>query len=426
MPRRPEISTRSRFQDETVDGRRATQLLVTLSLGLMLTLALGSVVQASSVITHGSRARPWVALTFDDGWSLDRCTSIIQTLRAKHAPATFFINGTYMRRDPKHWRSLLQGFPVANHTLSHPWLTRLSEAHVRSQIAANERVIEGILGRPMLHLLRPPYGAYDSRVVRVADDLGYRIILWDVDSGDTSSGTSVGSVIRYGRAGGRGAIVLLHCGPSVTPPAVASIIASYRTRGYKLVDLGTMLHVGPPTRPERPARACRVRDTRTGRTRGSLQKAAAAASSGDTLTLQGICRGVTTLGKDLTVKGISTKTSGPPTLAGMGHGTVVTVRADATVKLKSLAIRGGAASQGGGILNRGTLELRDVSVQSNHATSGGGILNIGQLALNGSSSVRNNTATVSGGGILNTGTVAGAVCGGNVYGNTPDDCAQVE
>ncbi len=370
-----------------------------------------------------------MALTFDDGWSIDRCTSIIHTLRAKRATATFFINGAYMKRDPKRWRSLLQGFPVANHTLSHPWLTRLGEAHIRSQIATNEHVVEGILGRPMLHLLRPPYGAYDSRVVRIGDDLGYRTILWDIDSGDTSSGTSVGSVIRYGIAGGTGAIVLMHCGPSVTPPAVASIIDSYRSRGYKLVDLGTMLHIGPPAEPAepaRPARACRVRDARTGQTTGSLRKATAAASGGDTLTVQGICRGVTTLGKDLTIKGISTKTSGPPTLAGMGRGTVVTVRGDATVTFRALTIRGGAGGEGGGILNRGTLTLRDVSMHSNRATSGGGILNIGHLALRGSSSVRNNTATESGGGILDRGTLAGVVCGGNVHGNTPDDCAEGE
>ncbi len=423
---RTDISTRSRFQDETADRRRTTLRLAALSVGLILTLVLGTVVQASSVITHGSRERPWVALTFDDGWSIDRCTAIIHTLRAKRATATFFINGAYMKRDPKRWRSLLQGFPVANHTLNHPWLTRLSEANIRVQIATNERVVEGIVGRPMLHLLRPPYGAYDSRVVRIGDNLGYRTILWDIDSGDTSSGTSVGSVIRYGRAGGKGAIVLMHCGPSVTPPAVASIIDSYRSRGYKLVDLGAMLHMGPPAGPARPARACRVRDIRTGRTMGRLRKAAAAASAGDTLTLQGICRGVTTLAKDLTIKGISTKTSGPPTLAGMGRGTVLTVRADARVKVRALTIRGGVGSEGGGILNRGTLTLRDVSMHSNRATSGGGILNVGHLALLGSSSVRNNTATKSGGGILNRGTLTGVVCGGNVHGNTPDDCAEGE
>ena len=120
---------------------------------------------------------------------------------------------------------------------------------------------------------------------------------------------------------------------------------------------------------------------------------------------------------------------------------------------------GGENVVGGGIYNEGTLTLRnESSVRGNRTLrngSGGGIANLGNLTMNGASSVRRNTAIdADGGGIfitdtvatvtmngqssvrLNTaingmgggiflrfGTLIGAVAGGNVSDNIPDDIA---
>jgi peptidoglycan/xylan/chitin deacetylase (PgdA/CDA1 family) len=189
---------------------------------------------ASDVITHGSHSRPWVALTFDDGWYANRYARIANTLRAKGVTATFLINGAIIRRDIRRWWWILRGFPIANHTLSHRDLTHERNAEIRKQIAANEQAIEGALGRPILKLLRPSYGAYDGDVIRIADSLGYRTLTWTIDSRDTKPGATTRSVIRDGSAGGRGAIVLLHCGPSMTPAVVGPIIERYRRRGFRL------------------------------------------------------------------------------------------------------------------------------------------------------------------------------------------------
>jgi peptidoglycan-N-acetylglucosamine deacetylase len=196
----------------------------------------------AQVIRHGPRTRRAVALTFDDGWGEDACRSITDTLRAHGVKATFFINGIHLRDAPAKWRAILQGFPVANHTRTHRWLTRISEESIRRQIRLDERVHELVLGRPMLKLLRPPYGAYDDRVLRIAPELGYRrILLWDVSGGDAASGATVASVVRHATRGQNGSIVLLHCGPSMTPAALPAIIRSYRSRGFDLVGLDTLL-----------------------------------------------------------------------------------------------------------------------------------------------------------------------------------------
>jgi peptidoglycan/xylan/chitin deacetylase (PgdA/CDA1 family) len=414
------------------------------ALALALITIVEPVAQASSVLTHGPRDRHWVALTFDDGWSADRCAQIANTLRARNVTATFLINGTIVRSAPKRWRAILRGFPVANHTLTHAWLTRSSEAEIRRQIVVNERVVERVLGRPMQRLLRPPYGAYDQRVLRLAGSLGYRVVLWDTDSKDSAAVAST-TVVSNASRGINGSIVLMHCGPAVTPAVLGSIIGSYRARGFKFVDLAMMLGLAPPDM------ACRVRNVDSGVTKGSFGKAVRAAFAGDGLTVRGTCRGAVTIGRDLHVRGVRTATSGPPTLAGMDKGTVVTVRSGVSLKLSDLTVRGGAADRGGGIVNRGELVLRNVIVRGNEARDGGGgIVNDGDLVLRDSSSVRGNTARAEGGGILNggslaledtsvvthnhagvpgggvvnRGTITGVRCGENVHDNVPDDCLE--
>ncbi|MFO1540332.1 MAG: polysaccharide deacetylase family protein [Chloroflexota bacterium] len=238
-------------------GRRG---LPALPLILALVLVAGAPVEAASrVVYRGPDGRREVALTFDDGWSLERCESIVATLRRKRATATFFINGMYAAANPTRWRRALAGFPVANHTRSHPFLDRLSAAAIREQIASSETIVERVIGRQTLKLLRPPYGAYDSEVLRVAGSLGYaRTVMWTIDSYDTRASATTASVIRYGSGGGPGAIVLLHCGPSVTPGAVGPIIDSYRARGYRLVGLDRMLGIRPdPTPTPKPTRTPR-------------------------------------------------------------------------------------------------------------------------------------------------------------------------
>ena len=183
-----------------------------------------------------------MALTFDDGWDPSACESIAGTLRASGALATFFINGMRLQHDPQRWREILDGFPVANHTRSHPWLTRIGRESADRQIRTNQRIHEDLLGRPMLKMLRPPYGAYDDTVLEVAMDLGYRdIILWDTSSADTSSAATVKSVVRNATRGKNGSIVLMHCGPPVTPRALPAIISDYQSRGFRLIGLDELL-----------------------------------------------------------------------------------------------------------------------------------------------------------------------------------------
>jgi hypothetical protein len=155
------------------------------------------------------------------------------------------------------------------------------------------------------------------------------------------------------------------------------------------------------------ANACRVTNLATGITRGNLQRAVRETTAGGRLRVKGTCHGVTVIGKDLRMTGITTSASGPATLDGDDLGSVLTVRSGASVVLVALTITDGTAVEGGGIRDRGSLVLRDVIVRGNIAASpttlplprGGGVLVEGRLTLKGSTAIRGNAAGYGGGGV---------------------------
>jgi hypothetical protein len=153
--------------------------------------------------------------------------------------------------------------------------------------------------------------------------------------------------------------------------------------------------------------ACRVRDVESGTLSTSLQAAVDAAAQGHHLFVRGSCHGLTTIARSLTIRGVRTRLSGPPTLDGdLAGGAVLTVQAGVTLVLRgALVARDGVGwgQPGGGLLNLGVVELRDtVRFTANQYTA---VQNQGVLRMFDHSQVRGNTGGMYGGGVYNGGTL---------------------
>jgi peptidoglycan-N-acetylglucosamine deacetylase len=197
---------------------------------------LPKVVRRGLVSTHA------VALTFDDGFDPDACASIAETLRQHDAVGTFFINGLWLQQDPDRWREILAGMEVANHTRSHRRLTDEPRSVIINQIRSNEYIHESLLGRPMLKVLRPPYGAYDARVGRIAKELGYdEVVMWNVDTGDWKPRATAKRIVSAAIDAPAGSIILMHCSHKATAKALPEIVRHYEQRGIELTGLSIVL-----------------------------------------------------------------------------------------------------------------------------------------------------------------------------------------
>lgn len=207
------------------------------------------------VAFNGSRKNPVVALTFDDGANAANTRRVFEILQAEKVPATFFPYAYKVRADPDLWREITQaGYPIGHHSLSHADLTEVSEPRLYYEIRQAQRIIEQVTARPMLRVLRPTYGARDERLARVAGELGYpTLLLWDVESRDTSRSATVSGIYERATRGRNGSVVLMHAGPTITTKVLRAIIANYRGRGFTFVTIPELLGAKRAPWPAPPA-----------------------------------------------------------------------------------------------------------------------------------------------------------------------------
>ncbi|MDH6227299.1 polysaccharide deacetylase family protein [Streptomyces sp. MJP52] len=173
----------------------------------------------------------YVGLTFDDGPS-SRTPALLSALREAGLRATMFNQGNHADADPGMVRAQADaGMWVANHSYSHPRMTRLGRARMESEISRTQRAVAAA-GGGVPELFRPPYGETDDTLRAAAAKYGLREVLWDVDPQDWN-GASADAIVE---AAGRltdGQIILLHDWSATTLEAIPRIGRVLRAKGLR-------------------------------------------------------------------------------------------------------------------------------------------------------------------------------------------------
>jgi peptidoglycan/xylan/chitin deacetylase (PgdA/CDA1 family) len=210
--------------------------------------AINDVLDYTSYISRGTDNKPEIALTFDDGPSI-YTSKLLRALVRMRVPATFFVMGRRIRERPEVLRREFRlGFEVANHTIDHPFMSRLSRVDQMDQIDGNSSLLRSN-GVPASRLFRPPYRAFNDTTLRLLERRRMLMVLWSVDSEDyTRPGTAqiVKNVIKGAQPG---AIVLMHDGGGnrlQTLAAVPRIVRALRRRYYRLVTVSQLIVDDPP------------------------------------------------------------------------------------------------------------------------------------------------------------------------------------
>ena len=187
-----------------------------------------------------------VALTFDDGpGSYTR--RALKILRRKHVRATFFLIGRHVPSLQSPLRQELRDYSALGiHAWTHRSLTRLGRAQIAHQIIWTNKAISKATGTEV-RLFRPPYGARNARVDRIARRLGMIEVLWSIDSGDSQGEKwrQIGrEVLRNIQPG---SIVLLHENRGQTIRALHRLILpGLEKRGLTPVTVPELLMLDPP------------------------------------------------------------------------------------------------------------------------------------------------------------------------------------
>ena len=108
-----------------------------------------------------------VALTFDGGGNADAAKRVLAILKRDRVPGTFFLTGHFVQTYPLLSRAIGRRYPVANHTVDHLDMRRLSTPAATREVTQAETMIRRATGRDPRPLFRFPYGARDARTLGI-------------------------------------------------------------------------------------------------------------------------------------------------------------------------------------------------------------------------------------------------------------------
>jgi cellulose synthase/poly-beta-1,6-N-acetylglucosamine synthase-like glycosyltransferase/peptidoglycan/xylan/chitin deacetylase (PgdA/CDA1 family) len=202
-----------------------------------------------------------VALTFDDGPDPRWTPQILDILRRRHVPATFFMVGSAAATHPDLVRRVFaEGHEIGNHSFTHPNMAHVSEGQVRLELTATTRAIESAVGRTVT-LFRPPFnadsepGSYGEIMpMAVAGGMNYVTAgesidpedwnLTRTDAAGRSHPLAADEIVRSVlQDAARGHAILLHDAGgdrSRTVAALEPIITALQARGYRFVAMGAL------------------------------------------------------------------------------------------------------------------------------------------------------------------------------------------
>ena len=183
-----------------------------------------------SYIWRLERSSPTIYLTFDDGPSPKITDWVIQRLAEENIQATFFLIGDKIRKFPNAAQQILSSHHhIGNHSFNHlvGWKTN------------NTRYLENIDQCQLYtktNLFRPPHGRIKPSQAQKLQAKGFKIIMWDVLSGDFDQSLSPEFCLNYLKTHTRNGSILVFHDSEKAFPTLKIILPEYikwaKSKGY--------------------------------------------------------------------------------------------------------------------------------------------------------------------------------------------------
>jgi peptidoglycan/xylan/chitin deacetylase (PgdA/CDA1 family) len=167
-------------------------------------------VPAVPFFEHGGCEGNQIALTFDDGPVPGVTERILDELKRRDLPATFFMIGRQVATAPELARRVLaEGHEIGNHTFTHRKLTELADEEIAGELDGAAKSFAQNLGYRAAWL-RPPFGAFRRNQGGLAQSRHLGVALWSVDSQDWQKPPGARIVESIVTKSQPGSIILCH------------------------------------------------------------------------------------------------------------------------------------------------------------------------------------------------------------------------
>jgi len=178
-----------------------------------------------------------IALTFDDGPNTPNTQRIVEILKANNAVATFFELGYRMEQNSSKMDMIINNDnQIGNHSFNHKIYTKITTTEMMDQIDSTNALMKQIVNTTAT-VVRPPNGSMNDSV---RQNIGYPMILWNVDSKDWESRNKDAIVKAVLSNLDDGDIIVMHDIYSTSADAIEVLVPELIKQGYQLVTIQEM------------------------------------------------------------------------------------------------------------------------------------------------------------------------------------------
>ena len=187
----------------------------------------------SQIIYSGNTKNNTISLMFNVYMGNEYVEKIIEVLNNNNVKATFFVGGVWVEKNQECFMKIYNsGNEIASHGYWHKDHSKLSDEAQINEIMLTDKLISSLTGVKMT-LFAPPSGAFNKHTAYIAENLGYKTIMWSKDTIDWRD--QDGDII-YTRATKNcqsGDLILMHPTNS-TANTVDKIIKYYKEKGLNV------------------------------------------------------------------------------------------------------------------------------------------------------------------------------------------------
>lgn len=179
-----------------------------------------------------------IALTFDDGPSLEYTPKVLALLEKYKANGTFFCIGEKITQLPNLIKTIHEkGHTIGNHSFSHRnSFPIFSKSRIVRELEQTNQWIYDITG-VQCKLFRPPFGVTNPTIAKAVRILGMQTIGWNIRSFDTSIKNPDQVIKNVTSKIKPGAIILLHDDRPDVPKILEAILLYAQENNYTCVAL---------------------------------------------------------------------------------------------------------------------------------------------------------------------------------------------
>lgn len=182
-----------------------------------------------------------IAFACNIDWGNEHIPKMLEIFKKDDIKITYFPTGKWAEKNKEVLKDIYNyKHEIGNHGYSHLDYDKLNYERNKEEIHKADIIINDILGMKPKYFA-PPSGAFNDNTIKAANDLGYEVILWSIDTIDWRNDSTKDLIIdRVTKKAHNSAIVLMHP-TEETVKALPEIIKFLYENGYKIGTISDVM-----------------------------------------------------------------------------------------------------------------------------------------------------------------------------------------